>query len=173
MTVFDGITHYDRRMLIWCSKSRYYPCLITGFRVISRSGDGYVQLLLPLLLLAFDYQAYSAFVQLMMMAFAIERLLYLLLKNALKRPRPPEAIPSFCSIVRASDQFSFPSGHTMAAFLLAGLCAMQFPYWALPLYGWALLVGVSRVIMGVHFPSDILAGATLGCSIAAVVRFMV
>ncbi|WP_026244560.1 phosphatase PAP2 family protein [Dasania marina] len=166
MTVFEGITNYDRRMLLWCSKSRYYPSVIMGFRLLSRSGDGYIQILLPLLLLAFNNPQYNVFVKTLLLAFAIERGLYLLLKNTLKRPRPPEAIASFYSLVRASDQFSFPSGHTMAAFLLAGLCFFQFSYMAAPLYLWALLVGASRVVMGVHFPSDIVAGAFLGSAIA-------
>jgi undecaprenyl-diphosphatase len=102
-------------------------------------------------------------------ACATERILYFLLKNSLKRRRPPEMVTGFTSIIKASDQFSFPSGHTMAAFLLANLCVLEIGLIASPLYFWATSVAISRVILGVHFPTDTLVGATLGSSIAYVV----
>jgi undecaprenyl-diphosphatase len=96
------------------------------------------------------------------LAFAIERPLYWILKNVFKRNRPPDIIPCFQSIVKASDKFSFPSGHTAAAFLLATLCYVFFGAIALPLFIWAAMVGLSRIWLGVHFPTDILAGSCLG-----------
>lgn len=100
------------------------------------------------------------------MAFAFERPLYWLLKNTLKRRRPPEVVPCFSSVVIASDRFSFPSGHTMSAFLLAVLVYLQLGPVALPMMLWAGAVGASRVILGVHFPSDIIAGAGIGTAVA-------
>ena len=166
MTVIDGITYYDRRMLIWFSRSRYYPALISFFRLISKSGDGFTQVLLPVLLLLNSGGRHLAFIKTVAAVFCIERALYFVLKNTLKRPRPPEAIPFFSSLVKASDQFSFPSGHTMAAFVLASLFYFYFGAVAAILFVWASLVGISRVVMGVHFPTDIVAGAVLGVVIA-------
>jgi len=169
MAVLDDIYQYDRRMLLWCGKSRYYPHFMSLVRTVSRSGDCYMQILVPLLLSALYPSTAKSFLSLTLIAFAIERFLYFVLKNTLKRQRPPEVVPDFKSVIQASDQFSFPSGHTMAAFLLAGICCLCFGPLASPLYIWAAAVGSSRVILGVHFPSDILAGASLGTLIAFIV----
>ena len=167
MTVLNNLYQYDLRMLLWCGKSRCNFKFMRQVRLISRSGDGYMQLLLPLVLLLLLPVHGKHFCWLAANTFVIERPLYFILKNTLKRRRPPEVIPYFTSVVAPSDRFSFPSGHTMAAFALAGICFFYFGTIALPLYLWACAVGASRVLLGVHFPSDIIAGATIGTLIAS------
>lgn len=167
MTVLNHLYQYDLRMLLWCGKSRRSFKFMRLVRLVSRSGDGYLQLLLPIALLVLLPADGEDFLWLVMSAFMIERALYFILKNTLKRRRPPDVVPYFSSVVLPSDRFSFPSGHTMAAFLLATLCYLYFGTIALPLYLWACAVGASRVLLGVHFPSDILAGATIGTVIAS------
>ena len=166
MTVLDNIHQYDERLLLWCQKSRYYPSFIYLMRMISRSGDGYVHFCLPALYLLLLPAQGIHFFTLCLIAFSIERPIYFVLKNVLKRQRPPSVIPDFQSIVTASDKFSFPSGHTMAAFLVAGLYSLYFQEISITLYIWASLVACSRVVLGVHFPTDTLAGASLGTFIA-------
>ena len=109
---------------------------------------------------------FNTYIQTILLAFLIERLIYFVLKNSLKRNRPEAALKNFRSIITPSDQFSFPSGHTSAAFLMATLLSSQFPSLLIPLYCWALLIGCSRVVLGVHFPTDILVGSLLGISTA-------
>lgn len=164
--MLKNIYSVDLRILLWCRKSRYFPHFMSFNRIISRSGDGYVQLLFPLVYWGISPQAGKAFFILTAIAFSIERPMYFILKNVLKRRRPPEVVPDFTSVVTASDKFSFPSGHTMAAFLLASLALMTIGLAALPLYIWASMVAMSRVVLGVHFPTDIIAGASLGTYIA-------
>lgn len=166
MTMLENIYQVDLRLLLWCRKSRYYPQFIAMVRSVSRTGDGYMQLLFPSLYWLINPVSGQVFFLLTLSAFLVERPVYFLLKNVLKRRRPPEVVPDFTSIVSASDQFSFPSGHTMAAFLLAGLAVSTIGVAALPLYVWACMVAISRVILGVHFPSDIIAGALLGSFIS-------
>ena len=65
---------------------------------------------------------------------------------------------------------SFPSGHTASAFAFATAVTAEFPLLAVPLFGLATLVGYSRVHTGVHYPTDVIAGATLGFAVGTVVR---
>jgi len=84
----------------------------------------------------------------------------LLIKFRIKRKRPEG---EWGKIYRLSDPHSFPSGHAARAFLIATIAAGLGPLGlALALWIWAPLVGLARVAMGVHYLSDIVAGALLG-----------
>ena len=159
----NSITQLDLRMLFWFTKIEKRPRWRLAGKLISKSGDGYLQVALPLLL--FINNTAQALSLLCMLAFTIERSIYWILKNTLKRRRPPDFIPSFQSSIVASDEFSFPSGHTSAAFLLAFLFWQFSTIIGAILFCWAAMVGCSRVLLGVHFPTDILAGASLGLAI--------
>ena len=63
------------------------------------------------------------------------------------------------------DEFSFPSGHTLHAVSFGIVAAGWFPVLALPLALFAVLVAMSRVVLGLHYPSDVLAGAALGAAL--------
>jgi undecaprenyl-diphosphatase len=88
----------------------------------------------------------------------------LLIKFRIKRKRPEG---EWGRIYRSSDPHSFPSGHAARAFLIATIAAGLGPSWlALVLWIWAPLVALARVAMGVHYLSDIVAGAFFGIVIA-------
>lgn len=162
----QGIYQYDLQMLLWFMHRRHRQLWIAAARACSRSGDGLMQVLLPSLLWLLDSVHGAKLFIITAVAFCIERPLYWVLKNGFQRRRPPEIVPSFRSVITASDRFSFPSGHTCGAFVLAGLVSETYAALTLPLYLWSSAVGVSRVVLGVHFPTDILAGALLGSGIA-------
>jgi undecaprenyl-diphosphatase len=71
------------------------------------------------------------------------------------------------------DQFSFPSGHTMTAFSIALVISYFYPGFEGTLYFLAASIAVSRVVLGMHFLSDVLAGAVLGSGlgVTAIVVF--
>ncbi len=85
------------------------------------------------------------------------------LKYSLNRPRPFTSY-SFINKVGSGGSPSFPSGHTSAAFSTATSLSLAFPKWYIiaPSYLWACAVGYSRMDLGVHYPSDVLAGAIVG-----------
>lgn len=162
------IRDVDFATFAWCHRKPADSPLFAVARRISRSADGWLYLALPLVYFLYATPVALRFAILSAWAFTAERSVYFVLKNTCRRRRPPEVLPGFRSLVVASDRFSFPSGHTSAAFLFAGLCSLEFGVWAgVLLYPWAVCVGASRVLLGVHFPSDTVAGALLGSCLLA------
>jgi undecaprenyl-diphosphatase len=92
-----------------------------------------------------------------------------IIKHTVNRPRPSVTY-HFLQKLTGSGNPSFPSGHTCDAFVLATAISLFFPHWkvVLPLYIWALMVGFSRMDLGVHYPSDVLAGVFIGSGSAIV-----
>ena len=88
-----------------------------------------------------------------------------LLKRRYRRPRPCELSPHPLYSVRPPDRFSFPSGHSMNAFAIGIVLAAEFPL-AAPALGFvAASVAASRVLLGLHYVSDVVVGALLGLGI--------
>lgn len=163
MKLLEDLHNYDVITFSWCLRRRHRQQLTLVSRWISNTADGHLYVLVALGLLAI--QAYSLLV-LVATAFVAERSCYYVLKSHFRRNRPPQAIPGFQSVIQPADQFSFPSGHTSAAFLMATLLQYLLPGAGWVLYPWACAVGTSRVLLGVHFPTDTVAGAVLGYCIA-------
>jgi len=92
-----------------------------------------------------------------------------ILKYTIDLPRPYELYP-FIEKLSVGGSPSFPSGHTADAFAFAAATGMVYKKWfiLLPVLIWASLVGYSRMCLGVHFPSDVLAGALIGVLCAGV-----
>jgi undecaprenyl-diphosphatase len=89
----------------------------------------------------------------------ISHLLVQAMKRTVGRGRPSRVHD--LAVIREPDRFSFPSGHATASLAVALSYAVAFPLLAEPLVLLALLVGYSRVRLGVHYPSDVLAGQLL------------
>lgn len=143
--------------------------LHTFARAVSRTGDGWLHMIImPLSIIQLQPQDSRYLILAATAGFILERFAYYFLKNTLKRPRPTESIKDFRSWIKASDRFSLPSGHTSAAFFVATFLSFGVSLLLLPLFIWAIAVGLSRVVLGVHFPSDIIAGASLGALVAVV-----
>lgn len=90
------------------------------------------------------------------------------LKHTINRERPYDAYPNEISPFAHESSASFPSGHASLAFATATSLSISFPKWYViaPAYTWACAVGYSRMNLGVHYPTDILAGAVLGAGSA-------
>lgn len=132
-------------------------------RYCSRTADGPYYAILALVLWWLQVTGAADFIRLLALAYAIELPSYMLLKNLFRRQRPAQLWQgSFQSHIQPSDRFSLPSGHTAGAFVLLGVVALLYPFWLVLLLPWALAVGLSRILLGVHFPGDVCAGAVLG-----------
>lgn len=89
-------------------------------------------------------------------------------KHSVKRPRPYLAYPDDLVALHPVRGYSFPSGHTSLTFSIATSLSLSYPKWyvAVPSLLWASGVGFSRLYLGVHNPSDVLAGAITGAGSA-------
>jgi len=132
------------------------------FYWISRSADGSLYILYGMALLIV-FGAFGRILLLAMLsAFAANLIVYYLVKNLIKRERPFRAIENLSNLIVPPDKYSFPSGHTAGAFIIAQIMSFQFPALEGPLFIWAGLVGISRIFLRVHYPTDVVAGSVLG-----------
>ena len=131
-------------------------------RGVSRLADGPAYACLAVGALWMAGAAAAPFVLALGAGFALELPAYKWIKSRTRRPRPCHASLDRINLMPVPDEYSFPSGHTAGAFVLAGVTLSFFPAWALPAFLYALMVGYSRVYNRLHFPLDLFAGALLG-----------
>lgn len=142
------------------------PTLQRFFAVISRLGDGIfwycLMLILPLI-----YGSQAIYVSLLMVVTGIVNLIvYKLLKRTTERERPCTVNDAIRLGTAPLDHYSFPSGHTLHAVGFTIIASFFYPALGWVLIPFASLVAASRVILGLHYPTDVAAGALIGTLIA-------
>jgi len=159
---YRNIIGWDNLFLNSIRRLRQYRLVAKFVPTISRSGDGY---LYPVMTLAFwlvNRQLGAKLFSAALVAFSIELPLYKLVKHVVRRSRPCGAAGPGEYGMRLIDRFSFPSGHTSGAFLMATVVGSFFPIVSGVFFAWAAMVGFSRIFLGVHYPTDVLAGMVVG-----------
>lgn len=154
----------DGNILLWIQEYIRNPELTEFFRTITHWGDhGEIWILTGVLLLFFAKSRKAGLTVLMALLLS---LLFnnMFLKNVIARVRPYEVIEGLLPLIPGPRDFSFPSGHTASSFAAAvsiyrnmpkkfGICALIL----------AGLIALSRLYLGVHYPTDVLGGIAFGC----------
>ena len=157
------------RETLWCRRANLYCRKLPVrrfFAAISRLGDGVFWYGLMLLLIALDGVDGLLASTHMAATGAVALTLYKGLKRWTRRPRPYAAHPRIRAWVAPLDEFSFPSGHTLHAVAFSVVALAHYPWLAPLLVPFALCVALSRVVLGLHYPSDVLAATAIGTALA-------
>lgn len=136
------------------------------FAVVSKLGDGHYLYSTLLALVCLEGLGAWPALRHALLAAAISHLLYRVLKRGTARIRPFELFADLGSSVHALDRYSFPSGHTLHAVAFACVISAHYAGLVYLFAPFAAAVALSRIVLGLHFPTDVAAGATLGAAIA-------
>jgi undecaprenyl-diphosphatase len=162
----EHIRRWDERACARLNRAMRFRALLHVLRASSWLGDGIFWYALMLaLLLAQGVQAALPVLHMLAVGIACT-LLYRALKKGVLRPRPYEVHAHIAAGAVPLDRFSFPSGHTLHAVAFTLVAVSHYPGLA-PLLGpMTAAIAVSRMVLGLHYPSDVLAGAALGAAVA-------
>jgi undecaprenyl-diphosphatase len=128
----------------------------------TRGGDGWLWYAMGFAILLFGGDRRFAALGAAGIAAMLSVLLFIGVKRFAARPRPCHIEPHCWATLLPPDQFSFPSGHTMTAFAVALPLCLFYPSLTIGLLFCAISIAISRILLGMHFLSDVLAGALIG-----------
>lgn len=172
--MFLTITDWDMGILHWIAQHLTNPFLDWFFPLITVLGDaGLFWIALSVLFICIPRTRKMGWT--MGVAMLIGLILGNgLLKNVIGRMRPWEFDPTLIPrITKLPTDRSFPSGHTLASFEAATGMFLRNRKWSVPAIILAILIAVSRLYIGVHYPTDVIAGVILGVLFAFAARWIV
>lgn len=160
----------EQRLFVWMNQGMLRRRADGLFRVVTCLGAAPATVLTALGFALFAPPPLSTAGKAALIALAASHLPVAVLKRLCRRRRPYLVWPEALACRNPLRDPSFPSGHTAAAFSVAVPFALAVPLTVIALLPIALAVGVSRIVLGLHYPSDVLAGALLG-TVAGVAAF--
>jgi undecaprenyl-diphosphatase len=163
---FESLLEWDRRWTRRLNATVAVAPVRTLFRVVSRLGNGVIWYVLMLALAITQGRIGLETSLRMLAAGTIGLVVYKLLKSTTTRPRPYRVLRGIRAGTAPLDTFSFPSGHTLHAVAFTAVAVFYFPVLTAVLVPFTLLIALSRVVLGLHYPSDVLAGAAIGAGVA-------
>ncbi len=167
--MINFIQKIDTALLLFVKTNLSHPCLYFLMLLITQLGSSIFVILLGLTLLGLKPKERRTGI-LILSSYLPSQLICITLKAWIARPRPTIFVSNL-SFLNEMWGFAFPSAHSTTAFALAIVLGAQYFRYRWIFMTLACLVGTSRIFLGVHYPSDVLAGAFLGITIGALVSF--
>lgn len=166
---------FGEREQAWCLSANRWGArraVRTYFRSVSRLGDGAFWYALMLALAFVDgWRGLDAAAH-MAVVGGVGTLLYRRLKRWTRRPRPFARDQRIQAWVPPLDEYSFPSGHTLHAVAFTVVACAYYPALGWLLLPFTLSVAASRVVLGVHYPSDVVAATAIGGTLGGVTLWL-
>lgn len=169
----NRMNHLDGALCVKVSHTSQYRIIRDWFRLMSRLGDGVFWYTLLLAILVVQGKAAWLPVIHIVATGLSGTLVYKWLKGKTLRPRPYQVLQDVLLTGKPLDYFSFPSGHTLHAAAFTCMILAYYPTLAMLVIPFSFMVAVSRVVLGLHYPSDVLAGAVIGSAMALISLSMV
>jgi undecaprenyl-diphosphatase len=163
--VWNQIQSNDYRLMRRVHRWRAPRWIRILMMLATRGGDGWLWYALGLILVFYGgEQRFSAIGAAASSAVA-GIFLFRTLKRTSRRKRPCEIEPHCWASILPPDKYSFPSGHSITAFAVAVSLGLFYPYLLTALLALAFLIAASRIVLGMHFLSDVLAGSAIGVTL--------
>ncbi len=170
MPMLEHIDRIDHRMCRACNRTLRWRLIHPFFSLISRAGDGPIWYALIAALPIYaavtgDSTGHYAAGSLAVAGLA-GLMIYRFLKTRLARERPFITYPDIDCTNQPLDRYSFPSGHTLHAVMFTAITVAWYPTLALVLVPLTALIALSRLVLGLHYPTDVIMGALIGFGLA-------
>lgn len=168
----EWLLEMDGKLLLWLKEVFSHPVMDEVMIFVSRLGNkGFIWSAIGVLFLLFGYRnkiwRNRGFLVLFSLA-ANFLACNVVLKPLIDRTRPYYVL-DYTPLIPPVGDPSFPSGHTSASFAAATAIYAINKKWGIAAYAFAAVMGFSRLYLGVHFPTDVLAGALVGTAAAMVI----
>jgi undecaprenyl-diphosphatase len=164
--VLTFIAHRDQRLMRRINHWYAPRWIRLWMMAATRGGDGALWYAIGLVVLLFGGAERLPAIAAAVLSAGTGITIFLRIKKWTNRQRPCAYEPHCWARLLPPDQFSFPSGHTITAFAVTVSIALFYPGTVIPLLFCSVSVAASRIMLGMHFLSDVLAGAVIGTTLA-------
>ena len=170
----EKLLELDGNILLWIQNNLRNDFLDAVMKTITSLGDhGFIWIILTVLFFLVKRTrrlGFTTALSMLMTLFAVN----IVIKNIVARTRPYEVVEGLNRIIGAQDDFSFPSGHTAHAFAFSVVIFLMLSRkWGMFALVFAFLMGFTRLYVGVHYPTDVIAAALIGTVMAFLSVFVV
>ena len=161
------ILDLDLKGCLYLNHSSHSERVAYFFKVVSRLGDGLFWYVMLATVWLWQGLLYGLQIIYLLLGGSVGTGIYKLLKSKTVRPRPYQVHQVIRLGERPLDHFSFPSGHTLHAVMITTVLGYIQPLLLVLMLPFTILVALSRMVLGLHYPSDVAVGALIGGLVAS------